>query len=210
MRKKKPDMLSPIVAEGVRFWTGLVLIPLFLIIQSPLIKLCFIVLFAISVNLAGKRVRYLYFIMMTASITFFHLLTPRGTILWEIGVFRITEGSLINGLSRGIGLAGLVFISLFSVTRTLKLPGKLGGLLGRTFFYFEVILDGKKRVMAKDFIGSLDRILLEIFPPDGGMAQPGEEREQSLAAHRGRRIGNVLYPLIWGLLGTGALILDRA
>ena len=154
--------------------------------------------------LAGKKIRYLYFIMMTTSITFFHLLTPHGRIILDLGFFHVTEGALVSGFTKGISLAGLVFISLFSVTPSLKLPGKLGGLLGRMFYYFELILDGKKRVTARDFIGSLDRILEEIFPPKA-IPEPrhaGEKRGGSLA-------GNIIYPLFWMVLAWGLVVLER-
>jgi len=204
---RKPDHLASIVIDGIRFWTGIALIPAYLFINSPLIKLLLILFFSLSVSLAGKKIRYLYFIMMTASITFFHLLTPNGKILWDLGIVQVTKGSLLTGFTKGISLAGLVFISLFSVTPSLKLPGKLGGLLGRMFYYFEIILDGKKRVQAKDFIGSLDRILNQIFPLHRIEAVP-EAVSGIRVKSRGNRAGNVLYPLIWAILMGGAYLLD--
>ena len=162
---RKVDKLERLISPQARFWTGLTLIPGYFLLDWLVMKLLLVAVFAFLVTLAGKRIRYIYFLMMTGSITFFHLLTPAGRILWEIGPLKITDGSLETGVLKGITLMGLVFLSLFTVTPALQLPGKLGGLLGRMFYYFEEILDGRKHVKARDFIGSLDRILMEIFPP---------------------------------------------
>ena len=204
VRKKKKDRLLPLVASGIRFWTGILIIPAYLLIQAPLLKVFLLIFFTITASLAGKKIRYLYFLMMTLSITFFHLLTPHGRILWDLGFFHITEGSLVSGFTKGISLAGLVFISLFSVTPSLKLPGKLGGLLGRMFYYFELILDGKKKISARNFIESLDKILEEIFPLHA-IPEPRQEGE----VKGGTIAGNILYPLVWIVLAWGLMILER-
>jgi len=204
-RKKRPDRLGRRIHPVVRFWTGLTLIPGYFLIDSLLFKILLVMLFALTAFLAGKRIRYFYFLMMTLSITFFHLLTPVGRILWEAGPLKITLGALHTGLLKGVTLSGLVFISLFSVTPSLRLPGKLGGLLARMFYYFEEILDGRKNISAGNFIGSLDRVLMEIFPPDGPGCGAGEESAPAgdAVARSGGWIPPSLYVLIleaavWG------------
>ena len=64
---------------------------------------------------------------------------------------------------KGFTIVGLVFISLFSIRSDLALPGRLGGLLGRTFFYFEKILEGRKRLEPRRLIASIDAILESIY-----------------------------------------------
>jgi len=162
---KRVDKLGRYINPAARFWTGISFIPGFFLIDRIEFKLCLVVIFALLASLAGKKIRFLYFIIMTGSIVFFHILTPVGRILLKTGPFIITEGSLKTGFNKGITLAGLIFISLFSVSPALKLPGKLGGLLGRMFFYFEEIIENRKKIRPKDFIDSLDEILMEIFPP---------------------------------------------
>ncbi len=201
---RKVDKLGRIISPKARFWTGLSLIPGYFLIDWLIIKLLLVAVFAIMVTLAGKRIRYIYFLMMTGSITFFHLLTPAGRILWEIGPLTITDGSLETGILKGITLMGLVFLSLFTVTPSLQFPGKLGGLLGRMFYYFEEILDGRKHVKARDFIGSLDRILMEIFPPealsDPELPEADTGRSYPLA---------FLYILPLEILVWGSVLLER-
>ncbi len=184
---RRVDRLGSILPAAVRFWTGISLIPGYFLVDRLLPKLILVVLFAFMAKQAGKKIRYLYFIMMTLSITAFHLLTPMGRIIMELGPLQITSGALQTGLLKGITLGGLVFLSLFSVTPSLKLPGRLGGLLARMFYYFEEILDGRKRVKASDFIGSLDIILMEIFPPH----ELGSTRDQEASAEEKKS-----YPLM--------------
>ena len=164
--KKRTDTLARFLSPSFRFWTGLALIPAYFMIESLLVKALLVLLFSFTARLAGKKIRVLYFIFLISSITFFHLLTPMGKILAEIGPFRITTGALETGIHKGLTLCGLVFLSLFSVTPALKLPGRVGGLLARMFYYFEEILDGKKKISPSNFIGSLDDVLMDLFPPE--------------------------------------------
>ncbi|MBF9014076.1 MULTISPECIES: hypothetical protein [unclassified Oceanispirochaeta] len=164
--KKRTDTLALFLSPSFRFWTGLALIPAYFMIESLLVKALLVLLFSFTARLAGKKIRILYFVFLISSITFFHLLTPMGKILAEIGPFRITTGALETGIHKGLTLCGLVFLSLFSVTPALKLPGRVGGLLARMFYYFEEILDGKKKISPSNFIGSLDDVLMDLFPPE--------------------------------------------
>lgn len=165
-RKKRTDILARFLSPSFRFWTGLALIPPYFMIDTLGVKALLVLLFAILAWLAGKKIRILYFVFLVSSITFFHLLTPMGKILAEIGPVRITSGALATGVHKGLTLCGLVFLSLFSVTPSLKLPGRIGGLLAKMFYYFEEILDGKKKISAGNFIGSLDDVLMDLFPPE--------------------------------------------
>ncbi len=177
-RRRRENRLTPHVAPLPLFVTGGLVIVSFLFQAELIARLCWASVFGALAVLAGKRLRWLYFVVMIGSITFFNLLTPVGRVLAELGPWVITEGALIQGLTKGVGIVGLVFISLFSVSPNLRLPGQIGGLLGRLFFYFERILDGKKQVSARHLVESLDRILLERFPMDGDAA-PDLARDSS-------------------------------
>jgi len=164
--KRRTDKLARYISPSLRFWTGMALIPPYFMVDSLMNKAVLILLFALMATWAGKKIRIFYFVFLVSSITFFHLLTPVGRILMTLGPLKITSGALATGLAKGLTLCGLVFLSLFSVTPALKLPGRMGGLLARTFYYFEEILNGRRRISARDFIGSLDTVLLDLFPPD--------------------------------------------
>ncbi len=201
VRKKRTDYLGKFLAPSFRFWAGLSLIPPYFMIDSLQAKFLLVLLFALVAKLAGKKIRFMYFFFLITSITFFHLLTPMGRILAVIGPLKITGGALSTGIAKGLTLCGLVFLSLFSVTPSLKLPGKLGGLLARMFYYFEEILDGRKKISATNFIGSLDKVLMELFPPE----RLDESKEKEAAAVKVSIPLSALYLLVlvaavWGTL----------
>lgn len=165
-RNRRPNRIAAHTAPSPLFVCGGALIVAFLFQDNLYARLAWAVVFGGLAVLAGKRLRWGYFAIMIGSITFFNLLTPVGRVMAELGPLVVTEGALTQGLTKGVGIVGLVFISLFSVSPDLKLPGTLGGLLGRVFFYFERILEGKKQVRARHLVDSLDTILLERFPLD--------------------------------------------
>ncbi|MCK4541718.1 MAG: hypothetical protein KAU17_05730 [Spirochaetales bacterium] len=205
--------MSPwILKEGtppvILFLAGLLIIPPFFLQQDLLIKGGQVLLFAFLAIGAGKRLKPLYFIILAGSITFFELLLPVGKVLLSVGPLIITAGSLERGLLKGFTIVGLVFISLFTIRRDLTLPGALGGLLGRVFFYFELIFTARSRVNPKAFIASLDTILFELHPPGShergaaGFDAPGTG--DLVGQNRTRPAGIVflggLVALNWGLL----------
>ena len=164
-RKKRSDLIGLAVAPGPRFWAGIIALPGFLLIQGILWKGVIVLIFAMLAILAGKRIQWLYFAMFTVSVTFFHLLKPVGKVIVELGALAVTEGALANGVSRSLSLAGMVFLSLAAVKPGIKLPGGFGGLLARTFHYFERIIEGKGRLKWKNLVPSLDAYLMECFNP---------------------------------------------
>ncbi len=209
MSGKRQDLIGRHVGAAPRFITGMLMLPPYLMIDNLLYKLILAAFFAGLALLAGKRIRWGYFLILISSVTFFHLLTPWGRVLYEIGPVTITVGALKNGLTRGITLVGMVFLSVAAVRPELELPGRLGGLLGRTFFYFESILEGKKRLTRKNFFVSLDTLLLERFDPErenlGGHTE--EELSVPLSADTGKGSISGWLPagsvalIPWGLWG---------
>jgi heptaprenyl diphosphate synthase len=164
-KKRRPDRLARIMNPTVRFWTGVSLIPGFFLSSSLELLLLHCLVFAVAVVLAGKRIRVFYYAMMILSITLFHLLNPVGRVLWELGPVTLTAGALEQGLMKGFTLSGLVLLSLFSVTPDLRFPGRLGGMLARTMYYFEEILNGRGRLEVRNIIGSMDSVLMQALPP---------------------------------------------
>lgn len=169
-RRRRPNRLARHTAPMHVFLTGALVIVAFLFQGNLAVRAVQVLFFAGLAVLAGKRIRWGYFVIMVSSITFFNLLTPVGRVLFEIGPLPVTAGALEQGLLKGLAIVGLVFISLFAVRPDLQLPGTLGGVLGRLFFYFERVLDTRKRVSARRLVASVDEILLELYPPEGGGA----------------------------------------
>lgn len=183
------------------FITGAITLPAYLLQDDLVIRLLQVLLFAILALFAGKRIKWIYFLVMVSSITFFNLLVPLGRVLFELGPLTITEVALRNGLLKGLTIVGLVFISLFSVRSDLRLPGRLGGLVARLFFYFERIMEGRHRVEARRLIGSIDEVLGAIYAP-GMPVEPVELTEGAARVSRGWARGAMalFVALHWGLL----------
>jgi heptaprenyl diphosphate synthase len=128
-------------------------------------------------RLAGKRVSLLYFSFLTLSITLFQIFVPFGRVLLRLGSFALTEGALSEGLLKGVTLSGLVFLSLAAVSKNLVFPGRLGALWGKTFAYYERLLEVRKSLNARNLFSSLDTVLETQFPTQGSdpvLSQPSE------------------------------------
>lgn len=161
--RKRPNRLSSHVSPIHLFLTGIVVIACFLFQQNLIVRISQVLAFAGIAVLAGKRIRFGYFLIMVTSITFFNLLTPVGEVLLKAGPLVVTRGALRQGLMKGFAIPGLVFISLFAVRSDLQLPGRLGGLIARLFFYFEQLLDGQKQIRLRRFVDSVDELLMELL-----------------------------------------------
>lgn len=198
-RRKPPNILARHTASGHLFLAGAITIVAFLLQTNLVVRVAQVLLFALLATLAGKRIRWGYFLVMVSSITLFHLLTPVGRVLLEWGPLTVTDGALRQGLTKGFAIVGLVFISLFAVRSDLRLPGALGGLLARLFFHFERVLDTRKRVRARALVESIDDILHELYPPGGRAAVPtpgGEAAAGSASERQGTDLVGALLMVI--------------
>lgn len=167
-RRRRQNLLGRIAGPRETFVTGIIVILLFLLQQVLVVRIIQVLAFASLAVLAGKRIRWAYFAVMVLSITAFNLFTPIGEVLLSIGPLVVTRGALRQGLLKGFAIPGLVFISLFAVQPTLVLPGRLGGLIARVFYYFERLLEGRKRVTLRGFVGSVDGVLIELSREPAG------------------------------------------
>lgn len=180
MKSSRRDRFDPLLSPGVRFVWGTSLLVLFLFQQNPILKLLLVCLFAYLATLSGKRIRIGYFLTLIVSITVFNLLTPYGQVLLQVGPLRVTRGALVAGAAKGLTIAGLVFVSLFTVSRHLVLPGSFGLFLARSFFYFERLYGEKKRVRRNHIIADIDAILERVSDVDD--EKPGEESRHRTSA----------------------------
>lgn len=156
------DFLETRLRHKTRFFLGILLIIPWVLQEHPLIKTGLFFLLALLTRLSGKKLKWGYFIILIASISFFHLLTPSGRLLFKIGRFPITLGALTMGYMKAITLIGLVFISLSSVKAGLQFPGKLGGMLARTLFYFEEIMRSRQSLKPGQIIPRLDQAMMDL------------------------------------------------
>jgi hypothetical protein len=201
----KPDVggglrLRINTAPGILFAAGALLFPAFLMQQDLVVRGLEIVLFICLNALSGRRVRPVQFLVVSAGIVLFNLVIPTGRVLVSVLGLPLTEGALKSGLFKATAMTGLIALSQFSIRSDLRLPGRLGGLIGRSLFYFEKIMAERRRIDRHDIIGSIDRLLLEVQ----GAAMPGTQAE---AEKRTSTRGGVLALAVIVCLNWGALVL---
>jgi heptaprenyl diphosphate synthase len=130
--------------------------------QDIVVRAGLIFVFAIVNMIAGRRVRVLQFVVVSAGIVLFNLVIPTGKVLAAPLGLPITEGALKSGLMKATAMTGLIVLSQFSIRPNLRLPGRIGGLIGRSLYYFEAIMSERRRIDRKDIIGSVDALLLSV------------------------------------------------
>ncbi|MFO8063353.1 MAG: hypothetical protein ACQETQ_04070 [Spirochaetota bacterium] len=181
------------------FITSAVILPAYLFQDELVVRVAQVLVFAWLSTVAGKKIKWMYFVIMVSSITFFNLLSPMGRVLFSIGPFEVTQGALSSGVMKGVTIVGLVFISLFSIRPDLRLPGRLGGLLVRLFYYFERIVDTKRQKLeARRLIGSIDDILESLYLP--GEPQEPPQADTVATSVMGASVMAVLILSNWALL----------
>ncbi|HDQ13910.1 MAG TPA: hypothetical protein ENN41_03745 [Sediminispirochaeta sp.] len=180
---------------------GLLMIPAF-VLQSQLwlkgLQMALILLYGLCL---GGRVRILPGLLLVSAVTAASLLTPLGRVIGSVLDFPITLGALEQGLHRGLNLVGLVYISRSAVSSKLRIPGRLGNLLYRVFFYFEELTSIRlHRGRSENFLSGIKERLLYIDQALLNWARGGqlsaEERRERGSAHRGDSM-NILYPALF-------------
>lgn len=159
------------------FVSGILSIPAFILITFLPLKLGLIIFYYILALLNKKRIRLLYFLILSFFIICFETLIPAGKILLSVGPVKVTSLALDRGLRKAATLVGLVFISLSTIKKDLRIPGGAGIIFEKTFFYFEQFFQLRKKIRPKEFIKSLDQALFSVFPADGpGYHEPAAEK----------------------------------
>lgn len=151
------------------FITGAVLFPAFLLQQDIVLRVTLFGLFLCLNALSGRRIRIVQYLAVSAGIIAFNLVIPTGRVLATVIGLPLTEGALKSGLYKASAMIGLIALSQFSIRANLRLPGRLGGLIGTSLLYFERIMGEKRTIDRKDVVGSIDAILLSVHadPPVG-------------------------------------------
>jgi hypothetical protein len=153
---------GPAVSSNALFVCGALLFPPFLLQQDLAVRAGLIALFLVLNVIAGRRPRILQSALVAAGIVAFNLVIPIGRVLLLPLGLPITEGALKSGLMKATAMTGLIFLSQFSIRPDLRLPGRIGGLIGRSLFYFEAVMAQRRRIDRKDIIGSIDALLLSV------------------------------------------------
>jgi heptaprenyl diphosphate synthase len=147
--------------------------------------------------LSGKRVSFGYFAFLIASVVVFNLFLPLGKLWFQIGPWAVTDGAFFLGLGKAMTFAGLVFFSLASISRHLRLPGRLGSLWGQTFAWYEQLMDQRRALKPRALLMSIDRLLEQLYPTRPGNQVPVRAEEKETRPDRTTVIGWVLVGLTW-------------
>ncbi len=162
IRRQNRWMLNNISARML-FYAGIFILPAFLLQQNLLVRASQVGLFVILALAAGKRLYWLYFITVILTVVFFHLLVPTGEVLAQPFGFAITRGAIRTGAFKALAILGMVFLSLASVRADLRLPGRIGSIVGKTFWCFEQIMERRPSLTRRSAIASIDQFLLSLY-----------------------------------------------
>ena len=165
MRERKAplgEFLRTNASPMMLFCAGIALFPVLLLQRDMVIRSLQILLFILLDALSGRRIRLVQFVVVAAGIVACNLFPATGRVLVSLPLLPVTEGALKIGLLKATAVTGLIALSRFSIRSDLRLPGSIGGLIGRSFYYFERIMGERHRIDRKDIIGSIDGLFLEI------------------------------------------------
>ena len=133
------------------------------------------VVFWFAAWLSGRKNNIILTLLVVLGVILCGLTVPSGKVLAQAGIFRLTQGALLQGLRRALTLEGLIMLSRASVRPDLYLGGPLGGLLAESFRILEGMTNRKKSIRRKHIIADLDDLLLGL-----SAAAPGPRpRKQS-------------------------------
>lgn len=146
----------------LQFAAGALLIGAFLAQRDLVIRTAEFVAFLALARLSGRRLRPLSYALVAAGIVAFNLIIPVGRELATVLGFPVTESALKSGVAKALTLVGMIAASQFSIRADLRLPGRFGGLLGRSLMYFQRIMTERRRIDRRDVFGSIDAVLLSV------------------------------------------------
>lgn len=158
-----PAPVHPAAPALPLFIAGLLSIPC-IVLQSRLVLLVAQMLFCLLWAIAnGKKIKPLYFLLLIASVSFFHLLTPQGEVYFYVWRLPITAGALQLGGRKGVVVSALVFCSLATVRPGIRLPTAAGALLSTTLVYFDMLFQHRRRIRRKTLLNDIDRLLEQLY-----------------------------------------------
>ncbi|MCL2213732.1 MAG: hypothetical protein FWC06_00850 [Treponema sp.] len=144
------------------FAAGLAIMPALLFNPSTEYRVIQFLFYLLLALLSGKKIDLPAVLFITLFIVVFNLIIPYGRIIFSIGAFKVTSGSLEAGIYRAVTLQALVMLSKVTVRGDLKLPGSFGQLLGESLQVFTALTSRKIRITGNDFIAEIDNLMLEL------------------------------------------------
>ncbi len=166
---------------------------------GPLARALLLLVLILLVLGTHRRMRWGRTATFFGAVVAFNLAAPGGRVLLELGAFPVTEGALRVGFTKAFSLTGLLLLSKVGIRHDLELPGRLGRLLTLTLAYVRFLLDADVKLLARDPVGRLDRLLLE--------AQRGVATRLPTAVATGATAAGItILAALLGLLWAAAIV----
>jgi hypothetical protein len=146
------------ISPSLLFFSTLSCFPLFLFQKILLFQWVLVFFFLLSNLFRKGKIKILPSVFIFISITFFALLVPNGKVLFSLSNFHITEGALKAGIKRSGILLGMLYISQYSISKNLALPGTIGCFISQMFSFFNQLTESKLQFSSK----KIDSILHQI------------------------------------------------
>jgi len=149
------------------FVSGLLIMPALLFNPVTELRIIQFLFFWLLAILAGKKINFIFTIIVTLFIIAFNLIIPYGKVLFSIGIFKITSGALEAGIHRAVTLQALVMLSKAIVRQDLKLHGGFGIILSESLRIFSTLTGRKYNFFRsagrrEGIIASIDSVMIEI------------------------------------------------
>ncbi|MGD1815833.1 MAG: hypothetical protein ACPKNR_02260 [Pleomorphochaeta sp.] len=150
------------------------------ILLSPTLTSSFLItIFVIILALnSGRKFRLMPNLILLISISLAHTLTPHGLVIFSIGSYSITLGSLTMGAKKAFLLISFIYASHYMMSTRPQIPGKLGAIISLQFYYFDRLTTKWHQIEKKTpLIGAIDQLLLGIEQDiDNPTIKPKETR----------------------------------
>ena len=103
---------------------------------------------------------------------------PSGKVLFSLGPLAVTEYALTDGILKALTFEGLMLVSKASILPSLRLPGRLGGIVASAFLYYDRIIEYRGRVRAASLASDADAMMRAVWESEsleagGAQATPG-------------------------------------
>jgi heptaprenyl diphosphate synthase len=146
--------------------------------KSLVLRFCITVFIIILALSSGRKFRLLPNMILLITISLANTLTPNGLVIFSIGSYPITLGSLTIGANKALLLISFIYASHYMMSTRPQIPGKLGAIISLQFYYFDRLTTKWHQIDKKrPLIEAIDQLLLGIEDDiDGQPIKPTETR----------------------------------
>lgn len=162
----------------LRLISGAFIIVGLMLSQSLVLRFCITIFIILLASKSGRKFRILPNIILLVTISLAHTLSPNGLVLFSIGSYSITLGSLEIGANKALLLISFIYASHYMMSARPQIPGKLGAIISLQFYYFDRLTTKWHQIEnKKPLIGAIDQLLMNINEnEDGQKEMPKQSR----------------------------------